>query len=200
MVNQGRSNTRDRILTVAAKLFSEKGYDRVTTRELATEIGINAASMYYYFSSKEDILKSLYTLYSHHLKEETPDLEELLILAEIDEPHKVLMKTEFHFDENVREMLDQIVVIATGMLHADEDSKNFIYENIFKPTDKIVKPLLKRMVELGKIKPFDIDTFIEVFSYYCFSAAALNRSSFRLDVEGYQGAMSFLFSMVTPLT
>ena len=197
MEKQNKGNTKERILLIAAKLFSENGYDRVTTRQIAKEVGINAATIYHHFPSKEDILKSLYNFYSSHLKGESPNPEQLLKLAESESPHEVLLKSEFHFDEDIREVLDQVIVTATRMLYADPESETFIRENIFDPTAYIVKPLLETLVELGRIPPFDINIFVQILSYFCFSAAALNKSSFGLTVEEYQEAMSFLFSMVT---
>jgi AcrR family transcriptional regulator len=51
--------TKDLILYTALRLFSERGYDGVSMRDLATEVGIKAASIYNHFSSKEDIFNSL---------------------------------------------------------------------------------------------------------------------------------------------
>lgn len=51
--------TKDLILHTALRLFSERGYGGVSMRDLATEVGIKAASIYNHFSSKEDIFNSL---------------------------------------------------------------------------------------------------------------------------------------------
>ena len=75
MAAQSEISTKDKILKAAARLFSEKGFDKVTTREIASAIGINSASIYYHFSSKEEILKNLYRFYSERLQEECPVLE-----------------------------------------------------------------------------------------------------------------------------
>ena len=48
-----KNATKDKILITAAKMFSERGYDKVTTREIAKSIGINSASIYHHFASKE---------------------------------------------------------------------------------------------------------------------------------------------------
>lgn len=48
--------TSERILDVAAGLFCEKGYHASTTRELATRLNIQQASLYYHVSNKEDLL------------------------------------------------------------------------------------------------------------------------------------------------
>lgn len=50
---------RDEIIKTAAKLFKEKGYSAVTMRDLATAMGIKAASLYNHIHSKQDILKEI---------------------------------------------------------------------------------------------------------------------------------------------
>ena len=47
---------RNRIREIAAKVFAKNGFDRTTIRKIAEEGGISAASIYYYFDSKEDLL------------------------------------------------------------------------------------------------------------------------------------------------
>ena len=199
MAGNNEITTKEKILKTAAKMFSEKGYDKVTTREIAKAVGINAASIYYHFPSKEDILKSLYNFYSEQRRAEYPDLDELLQLAKTDLPHRVLMKSEFHYNLELTEILDQILITAARRIGGDSLSERFIQENIFDSIENILKPLLSHMVELDKIKPFDIDLFINVLSYYCFGAAALNNSPFGRDIAGYQAAMAYMLSFVAPL-
>lgn len=51
--------TRELILHAALRLFSERGYEGVSMRDLASEVGIRAASIYNHFSGKEDIFNCL---------------------------------------------------------------------------------------------------------------------------------------------
>ncbi|WP_047551848.1 TetR/AcrR family transcriptional regulator [Psychroserpens sp. Hel_I_66] len=48
---------KDEIIKTAAKLFKEKGFSAVTMRDLATAMGMKAASLYNHISSKQEILK-----------------------------------------------------------------------------------------------------------------------------------------------
>ncbi|MCW2904549.1 MAG: TetR family transcriptional regulator [Streptosporangiaceae bacterium] len=50
---------REEVLAAAAELFTEQGYAATTTREVAERAGIRQASIYHYFTSKEEILASL---------------------------------------------------------------------------------------------------------------------------------------------
>ncbi len=47
------------ILDAAERLFFEKGYDRTTVKDIAKVMGVAQGTMYYYFKSKEEVLKGV---------------------------------------------------------------------------------------------------------------------------------------------
>jgi len=51
-----RSDTRDRLLAAAVELFGSRGFDSVSMKDLAAEVGIKAPAMYNHFKSKEELL------------------------------------------------------------------------------------------------------------------------------------------------
>lgn len=51
--------TKIKIFQVAAKLFSEKGYNGVSMREISEKSKVSKPTIYYYFGSKEGIFKEL---------------------------------------------------------------------------------------------------------------------------------------------
>lgn len=53
------NSAKGRLLTIAAKLFNQKGYERTTVRDLANAAGIQSGSLFHHFKTKEDILKSV---------------------------------------------------------------------------------------------------------------------------------------------
>lgn len=57
--SQGGAETRDLILQVSAKLFLSQGYSATTLRQIADAAKIKAGSIYYHFSSKEEILQEI---------------------------------------------------------------------------------------------------------------------------------------------
>jgi len=59
-INNGITSTRkDEVIRVAARLFAAKGYHATTLDEIAEEIGVTKPALYYYITSKEDILRSI---------------------------------------------------------------------------------------------------------------------------------------------
>ena len=51
-----RTDTRERILEVAARLFSERGFAGTSIRDIADALGVTKAALYYHFPSKDAIL------------------------------------------------------------------------------------------------------------------------------------------------
>jgi TetR/AcrR family transcriptional regulator, cholesterol catabolism regulator len=50
---------RAEVLDAAARVFHEKGYEATSIQDIADEVGILKGSVYYYISSKEDVLFEL---------------------------------------------------------------------------------------------------------------------------------------------
>lgn len=53
------TSTRDAIRDAAVKIFFERGYSAATVREIASELGIKAGSIYNHYTSKQEILVDL---------------------------------------------------------------------------------------------------------------------------------------------
>ncbi|GIV07295.1 MAG: TetR family transcriptional regulator [Fimbriimonadales bacterium] len=82
---------REQILNGAARVFSQKGYHASTVDEIAKELGLTKASIYYYVSDKSDLLYQLYKRAMTALLEsqqeilERPDPPNLKLRAMIEE-------------------------------------------------------------------------------------------------------------------
>jgi AcrR family transcriptional regulator len=59
-LSPGATSTRERILDVALDLFTEKGFDGTSLREIAERLGVTKAALYYHFASKDEILLALH--------------------------------------------------------------------------------------------------------------------------------------------
>ncbi|WP_458455133.1 TetR/AcrR family transcriptional regulator [Methanobrevibacter sp.] len=56
-------NNKDKIFNVSIDLFSQYGYDAVSIRQIAREVGIRESSIYNHYPSKESIMDSILEYY-----------------------------------------------------------------------------------------------------------------------------------------
>jgi AcrR family transcriptional regulator len=58
-VSKDEGDTRERIRTVALTLFREQGSDKTSVREIAEQLDVSKAALYYHFRSKDELIASL---------------------------------------------------------------------------------------------------------------------------------------------
>ena len=63
------SDTKERILTTALKMFSEKGYEGTNLRELLAELGFTKAAFYKHYKSKEELWNAVIDVMSAYYEE-----------------------------------------------------------------------------------------------------------------------------------
>ncbi len=68
--------TREKAIIEAAKeRFAHFGFSKVTMEEIASDVELGKASLYYYFPTKEDLFRAVISLEQNQLKE---NIEEIL--------------------------------------------------------------------------------------------------------------------------
>lgn len=60
MKKKSKTNTKQRILDTAVALFNKNGIQNVTSRHIATEMGISYGNLDYHFKNKEALLLAIY--------------------------------------------------------------------------------------------------------------------------------------------
>jgi AcrR family transcriptional regulator len=60
----GSTDTKERILEVAASLFAQKGYAAIGVREISKEANVNISMISYYYQGKEGVLKEIVNRFS----------------------------------------------------------------------------------------------------------------------------------------
>lgn len=94
-----RGEARDRIVAAATELFGRQGYEATTTRQIVAAAQVTKGALYHWFSSKEDLLTSIYR---ELLAEQT---ERLAAIASGDGPvdvrlHDAVVDLFAHMDDH----------------------------------------------------------------------------------------------------
>lgn len=93
MTKEGKENqttdTRKNILEAASRLITEKGVKNTSLAHIAKEVGISKGTLYYYYSTKDDII---YDITDIHLKQITEELLSWIRTIENDAtPEEILV-------------------------------------------------------------------------------------------------------------
>lgn len=162
---QLEGETKLRILKTAEILFSEKGFEGTTTREIAETAGVNKAMIFYYFKNKEE-------LYFEVLNDMFTSLTRRLYPI-----FKASMPYKKKIEKFVGEVFDYLAsrptfckITQRESINPRERYKNFVISQL-KPLYEEGKKFLKKK---GKIS--DADNFI--FSGYGMIMSYFNEAIF----------------------
>lgn len=143
---------RQQIVTAAIHVFFEMGYEGASLRDLAARVGINKATVYHYFASKEEILY-------HIVREVGSGLLDGVRRAarSCDDPLAALegmVRFQIEYMENhleeVKVLVEEKKSLRAELLHATQDTESEIL-TLYKET-------LGRCLESGLICPVQITT------------------------------------------
>ncbi len=94
MARQSKEKRKSIIISVALKLFSERGFYMTTVPDIAEKVGMSVGNFYNYFSSKDILAKELVIYISEHLGENIQVINEKEISAE----QKIAEIVSMYFD------------------------------------------------------------------------------------------------------
>lgn len=107
--------TKEKILEVAEKLFSEVGYDAASIGTISKLAGINKATIYYHFKDKRSILHCLYSNMIEQMKNRLRPIDE----SNIDLKSKI--KKELNFLREKKNIIS-ILLMESMKTNTNDDS------------------------------------------------------------------------------
>lgn len=141
--------TKQQIIIDAARdRFAHFGFSKVTMDEIASDVELGKASLYYYFPTKEELFKAVITLEQNELKNDI----ELILQAKKPASQKLheYVKLRMKFFQD-------LINLGTLSIYSYFDSKS-VYEKLFLDFEKIELVLIKKIIGEGiHSKEFDPD-------------------------------------------
>ncbi len=100
IVKMDYSDKQKQIILTAERLFSEKGYEGTSVRDIADEAGVNIAMISYYFGSKEKLMEALFEQRTTNIKLKVESLLQ-------DDQRTPLQKVEALADNFINRIIDK---------------------------------------------------------------------------------------------
>jgi len=161
--------TKDIIFNTAVELFSEKGYDNVSTREIARAADVNESTAYYYYKSKKALLDDILAVYQRKLERYLITRGRVERYLKTDTPRELLQRLLPHFkDEEAVFMLraNRIVCMAQ---HTNPKARDIVMDHLMDKTAKSIKDALDVLMEHGLIPVFDTKPFSVIWCDFMYS-------------------------------
>ena len=136
------SPKKKEIIEAARNRFAHYGFSKVTMEEVALDVGMGKASLYYYFPNKEDLFKSVIQ------KEQDLFVEEIKNL--IRQNLTATKKLEDYVSKRL-EYFQQLINLATLNVHSLVDIKS-MFKELFKSFEDQELLLLQKIFDEGKSK------------------------------------------------
>jgi AcrR family transcriptional regulator len=146
---------RQQILDAAAAVFADKGFDRATTREVASAAGVSEGTIYNYFASKDDLLIGILSRLGNMMQPEMMEQEWP------SDPHEFLAALFLLRLRLVAQYGAMLQAIFSKIL-VDQDMGRRYYEQIVKPALTPVEDHVRAYVEEGRFRQIDVDLFVHL--------------------------------------
>jgi len=167
------SGTKQRIFDVSVELFSEKGYDAVSLREIAGEVGITNAAIYNHFSSKEAILNDIFVAFKWKLDGYLLKKEQIDRYIETDTPRQLLERCIGRFVEDDSEFMANAYRITYREYLNNQLANELILTQLHEKTAKSIQYVLDSLIGRGSIPAMDTWFFALLWTQSMFSAAVV---------------------------
>jgi AcrR family transcriptional regulator len=162
-------NTKEKIFDSSIELFSQKGYDAVSMREIAREVGIRESSIYNHFKNKEAILDFIIDYFMSEITESSE--------LPIDNEKLMEQGPEMFFEVGGKAFIERMSstknekiwrIIAIEIFH-NQKIRNFFRKELLEKPLKGWENIFTLMIEKKLIKPYNPRTLAyEYFSFAIF--------------------------------
>lgn len=150
------SSKREIIIVQAAKLFKEKGYKAASMRELASALGVEAASLYNHIESKNDLLNAICMNVANRYTSNINSIE--------SEQSTVIKKFEKLLRFHVKEMMvnyEEVYVMDHDWRNMEEPHLSE-YREMRRNYRKQFASVVQKGIDQKEIKPIDANSIVMI--------------------------------------
>lgn len=168
----------ENIITISAKLFAEKGYDKTSMQDIADAVGMSKGGIFHHFSSKEDIFNAVMERQFEQITE--------TVKKWLDEMHGLTAKEKLRGLIR-RNLMDEKIIKESGNMISSAAESPQIILAFTQDNVKKLAPIIADVIREG-IEDRSIST---AFPNEC-AEVLLLLLNFWCDMDIFQGDFSTL--------
>ena len=170
------NKTKRKIFETSMKLFAEKGYESTSIEEITATVGVAKGTLYYHFSSKEEIFNFLVEE-GIKLLQNSIDIKTAKRNNYIDKIKAIVL-----IQIKIIEKYEDIITILLSQFWGNEDRnkkcQNHVYEYISK-----IEVIVQEGIEKGEIKQGDSRVIAsEIYGLICSTLMYKKREGIEMDI------------------
>jgi AcrR family transcriptional regulator len=136
---------REELVLAAYRKIAERGFEGLRTRDVAAEVGVNIATLHYYFPTKESLIRAVLDHVMSRFR------TTLAVSASSSDPLRAYLRS-------VRSLLDDepelgAVMAELALRSVRDRSINGILDEMYKLWHSTMRGLLRRAAMEGKVRP-----------------------------------------------
>ena len=155
------NKTKRKIFETSMKLFAEKGYENTSIEEITATVGVAKGTLYYHFSSKEEIF---YFLVAEGVKllQNSVDIKTAKYQNYIDKIKAIVL-----IQIKIVDKYEDIITILLSQFYGNEKRNQRCKESIYQYIKKI-EDIVKEGIELKQIKKWNEKIYAsEIYGLIC---------------------------------
>lgn len=164
--NKPKKTTKEKIFDVSLDLFSQKGFDAVSVREIAREVGIRESSIYNHYKNKEAILDTIIDYFMSEIALSSPPEEEMEKLMETPELFFKIGAKAF-IGRMSTPKTEKIWRIISIELYHNEKIREFFKKELLGVPINSWEEIFAKMMEKGVIK--QVNPRVLAYEYFSFA-------------------------------
>ena len=159
------SGTKEAIFDTFVKMTSDLGYENVTIRDIAENVGLKGASLYNHFESKGKMLECAYQYYAERQYDTRTSVDRMRKLIETARAEEIIAALSYTFEtEDQKKYIRMILITKIIYMRLYQDPvANAIFAETHENNAEYVRSVLQHGINIGRLDPeFDIMTFADV--------------------------------------
>ncbi len=170
------NKTKRKIFETSMKLFAEKGYDATSIEEITATVGVAKGTLYYHFSSKEEIFNFLVEE-GIKLLQNSIDIKTSKLTNYIDKIKAIIL-----IEIKIVLKYENLITILLSQFYGKEARNQKCQKHIYEYIEQIEK-IVKEGIVAGQVKQGDSKAIAsEIYGLICSSLVYKLRNQENFDV------------------